>query len=538
MINPIPAPTVVAPSRWNSALSYSALHAADVNGDHSVTAAEVRAMGLARQLADSPPPPAENIPPPQPSAARSSQKGRYAPWLKKALGKMHHAEALWQKHRPDTAQPPKAPQLHSVHLAKKGSQTKSILHRVVVPSIPAVDAEPSLAEPVTTIWTAARDGNVAEVRRLLDADKMKVFSHNEMDGGKTILHIACWHGHVQVVMFVTMFVQATYGLDALSTYVNAIDTAYMRSTALLDTCRSLKVRNIFLELLHPLVLLCGSVESSSVAQVPWTGRTVGDVNAKLQILKLLVQFGATVEHQDAHGDNALHWSARMQAVPTVRYLIQDTDAAVYAFISENHKRQKPLDVAKLARDAKPCMATNAIYDLLRRVYKDCNIRLKIQYGKKLRLQAEAESRMRRMEDVAHAVDVARVLCLGADQMWTTAMDTAETVRNDLEAKVLDEGGKEAVGRAQLWLETKEGKAWIKNEQPEAVDAIKTLVQKGMIPKPRDLKKAAVVRLCESYVAHQEADMRDLIKKKFGRDHPSFESRDVEYYKRLVHAVAR
>ncbi|ETV98704.1 hypothetical protein H310_08800 [Aphanomyces invadans] len=504
MINPIPAPTVVAPSRWNSALSYSALHAADVNGDHSVTAAEVRAMGLARQLADSPPPLAETIPPSQPSAARSSQKGRYAPWLKKALGKMHHAEALWQKHRPDTAQPPKAPQLHSVHLAKKGSQTKSILHRVVVPSIPAVDAEPSLAEPVTTIWTAARDGNVAEVRRLLDADKMKVFSHNEMDGGKTILHIACWHGHVQVVMFVTMFVQATYGLDALSTYVNAIDTAYMRSTALLDTCRSLK----------------------------------GDVNAKLQILKLLVQFGATVEHQDAHGDNALHWSARMQAVPTVRYLIQDTDAAVYAFISENHKRQKPLDVAKLARDAKPCMATNAIYDLLRRVYKDCNIRLKIQYGKKLRLQAEAESRMRRMEDVAHAVDVARVLCLGADQMWTTAMDTAETVRNDLEAKVLDEGGKEAVGRAQLWLETKEGKAWIKNEQPEAVDAIKTLVQKGMIPKPRDLKKAAVVRLCESYVAHQEADMRDLIKKKFGRDHPSFESRDVEYYKRLVHAVAR
>ncbi|RQM28845.1 hypothetical protein B5M09_008326, partial [Aphanomyces astaci] len=260
----------------------------------------------------------------------------------------------------------------------------------------------------------------------------------------------------------------------------------------------------------------------------------GDVNAKLKILQLLVQFGAVVEHQDCHGDNALHWSARMQALPTTRFLIQDTDAAVYALISENHKRQKPLDVAKLARDAKPSMVTSAIFDLLSRVHRDCNVRLKIQYGKKLRLHAEAEARARRVDDVTHAADSARMLCHSADQMWTMALEAAECVRNDMEAKVLDEGGKDAVGRARVWLETKEGKAWVKKEAPDAIEAIKSLVHKGVVPKPRDLKKAAAVRVMEEYVLGQETNMRDLIKKKFGREHPAFESRDVEYYKRVVH----
>ncbi|RHZ26816.1 hypothetical protein DYB31_015172, partial [Aphanomyces astaci] len=76
--------------------------------------------------------------------------------------------------------------------------------------------------------------------------------------------------------------------------------------------------------------------------------------------------------------------------------------------------------------------------------------------------------------------------------------------------------------------------WVKKEAPDAIEAIKSLVHKGVVPKPRDLKKAAAVRVMEEYVLGQETNMRDLIKKKFGREHPAFESRDVEYYKRVVH----
>ncbi|RLO10709.1 hypothetical protein DYB28_002287 [Aphanomyces astaci] len=445
--------TMDAPRR-NLSLSYSVLHAADVNGDSSVTSKEeIHSMDLARQLADSPPP---SAPPLRPSAVPSStsSKDRYAPWLKKALGKMHHAEALWHTHRPPSATSvganslsPAPPHPHNKSLGHQGNPAR--------PLPPPPSSSSSFVQQPATIWTAVHAGNVADVRRFLDLDKHIVFRHHEADGGKTLLQVACWHGH-------------------------------------------------------------------------------GDVNAKLKILQLLVQFGAVVEHQDSHGDNALHWSARMQALPTTRFLIQDTDAAVYALISENHKRQKPLDVAKLARDAKPSMVTSAIFDLLRRVHRDCNVRLKIQYGKKLRLHAEAEARARRVDDVTHAADTARMLCHSADQVWAMALEAAECVRNDMEAKVLDEGGKDAVGRARVWLETKEGKAWVKKEAPDAIEAIKSLVHKGVVPKPRDLKKAAAVRVMEEYVLGQETNMRDLIKKKFGREHPAFESRDVEYYKRVVH----
>ncbi|KAF0682796.1 Aste57867_25095 [Aphanomyces stellatus] len=479
-----------SPPRRRDAMSldlpYAELAQADINGDHTITSTELHALQLQRQLASSthlllqtqrqssarPINNQASTPVVVVAADPKHQppKGRYAPWLKKALAKMEHAQSVWTHVDPEAA---------NQHARK------------------APKAMSTAACP--TIWDAAHAGHVAEVRRWLEVEKANVFAHNEGEGGKTILHVACWHGHVSVVMYVTMFVQATKGLDALKTFVNAIDTVYSRCTPLLETCRSRQ----------------------------------GNLNDKLKILRLLVQFGAVVEHQDAHGDNALHWSARMHALPIVRFLIKETDAAVFAFISDNYKRQKPLDVAKLANDHKPTMCTTQVYDVLRRIYKDCNIRLKIQYGKKIRLQHEAEVRASRNEDVMHALDMARVLVSQAEDSWHDVHDAAETVRNDLETNVLDTSGKEALGKAQLWLETKDGKAWLKKELPNATEDVKTLVQKGMMPKPRDMKKAAAVRLAENYISEQETNMRDLMKKKFGREHPNLESREVEYYKRLV-----
>ncbi|KAH9112206.1 hypothetical protein AeMF1_013442 [Aphanomyces euteiches] len=402
--------------------------------------------------------------------ASPTHKGRYAPWLKKALARMEHSKAIWCKQE--------APPVIEVTKSPKTKRRGQIFD---------------------SIWDATRAGDVTEVKRFLETSKINVFAHNEAEGGRTLLHIACWNGHVKLVMYLTMFIQAAHGLDTLKRSVNAIDTTYSRCTPLLEVCRSRK----------------------------------GDINDKIKILKLLIQFGAVVEHQDAHGDNALHWSVRMHSLPIVRFLINDTDAAVFASISDNLKRQKPIDIAKVAMELKPSMNTVEIYDTLRRISKECNIRLKIQYGKKIRLQEEVASRAERSEFISHAVASARVLSSQVEKIWLSTHSMAESVRNNLETSALNHSGNEAVGKAQLWLETKDGKTWIKDNLQDELDQVKSLIQRGVIPKPRDLKKAAAVRLSDKYVADQEATAREIMRKKFSRDHPALDSRELEYYKRLV-----
>ena len=98
---------------------------------------------------------------------------------------------------------------------------------------------------------------------------------------------------------------------------------------------------------------------------------------------------------------------------------------------------------------------------------------------------------------------------------------------------MDHSGNEAVGKAQLWLETKEGRAWIKDNLQDELDQVKGLIQRGVMSKPRDLKKAAIVRLGDKYVVDQEVTAREMMRKKFGRDHPSLDSRELEYFKRLI-----
>ncbi|OQR87618.1 hypothetical protein ACHHYP_08469 [Achlya hypogyna] len=469
----------------NRSLSFHTLQLADADGDNAVTSKEIRALHLHRQLssADTDIVVAPSQPKRLSSAALASiteKQSRYAPWLQKALARMEHSKATWKEPEP---------------------AAKPVAHPRRKITVKAPEPAPPTC---ASVWDAASTGNVDEVRRFLEVQKVDVFAHNEADGGRTLLHVASWHGQVSVVMFLTMFVQATKGLDALRLFVNCIDTAYSRCTPLLEACRSRK----------------------------------GALNDKLKIIKLLVLYGATLEHQDAHGDNALHWSARHSVLPIVRYLVKETDAAVFAVITDNFKLQKPLDVAKRVMETKATSSAVDVYNLLRLVYRECNIRLKIQYGKKIRLHTEAEIRAQRNEGIVHALDSARIWTARADALWHASHDGAEAHRNALEAKLLDEAGKEAVGKAQLWLETKDGKAWAKKELPAALEELKALVQDGTLPKPRDLKKAAAVRLGETYIATQETDTREQMRKKFTRDHPLLESRDVDYYKRLVASASR
>lgn len=61
---------------------------------------------------------------------------------------------------------------------------------------------------------------------------------------------------------------------------------------------------------------------------------------RLEIVQLLVEAGSDVDHQDSHGDNVLHWCARLSHVMLLRYLLQETTAASEAVFTENFKREK------------------------------------------------------------------------------------------------------------------------------------------------------------------------------------------------------
>jgi len=138
---------------------------------------------------------------------------RYAPWLQKALIKMEHSKKTW-------------------HALERLSQQES-------------NAQHKLKEQETVyndVWEAIHNGNLNEVKRFVEVERQNPFQHNENEGGKTMLHIACWHGYFEVVVFLMTYVQTIKGSDAVKLLVNAIDTAYNRCTPILEICRSMKVR--------------------------------------------------------------------------------------------------------------------------------------------------------------------------------------------------------------------------------------------------------------------------------------------------------
>lgn len=60
---------------------------------------------------------------------------------------------------------------------------------------------------------------------------------------------------------------------------------------------------------------------------------------RLEVVRLLVQSGGDVAHQDAHGDNVLHWCARESRATLLRFFLLETDASAAAAAAENYKRE-------------------------------------------------------------------------------------------------------------------------------------------------------------------------------------------------------
>ena len=143
---------------------------------------------------------------------------------------------------------------------------------------------------IRTPFEAARQGDLAKLKRFLTSKdtQFDARSHDDANGGSTILHHAAWAGDVQTLHYIIHHVRSTYGESELRTFLNATDTVCSRSTALMEACRS----------------------------------NVGSVPERLECIRDLIDAGADTAAQDARGDTCLHKAVQGGFLPIVRLLTQ------------------------------------------------------------------------------------------------------------------------------------------------------------------------------------------------------------------------
>ncbi|KAF0686370.1 Aste57867_21814 [Aphanomyces stellatus] len=129
------------------------------------------------------------------------------------------------------------------------------------------------------VWTATKEGklDVVEKFMLVEGSTKLLSLHNkgQNEGRRTLLHTAAWWGHHEVAEY---FVR-------LGAEVDAMDTIHSKTTPLIEAARG----------------------------------------GHRSICRLLLDHGACLTHQDAHGDTAVHWAARRQWNSLVVFLVQHAE---------------------------------------------------------------------------------------------------------------------------------------------------------------------------------------------------------------------
>ncbi|RHX98645.1 hypothetical protein DYB25_010816 [Aphanomyces astaci] len=163
------------------------------------------------------------------------------------------------------------------------------------------DARKFLMKYTGDVWRAVAEGDLDVVQKffLVDSTAKLLNMHNKEpgQGRRTLLHAAAWRGQESIVEY----------LLHLGAEVDAIDT----STALIEAARA----------------------------------------GHRGVCKLLLDHGACLTHQDAHGDTAVHWAARRQWHSLVVFLVKHAEvvtqhSTVRVFALENYQGFTCLDVTK------------------------------------------------------------------------------------------------------------------------------------------------------------------------------------------------
>ncbi|KAG1688614.1 hypothetical protein DVH05_003539 [Phytophthora capsici] len=408
---------------------------------------------------------------------------RYPPWLQKALKVKEKTEQLWLK------------QVNDENQQKQRQKSRA-------PDL-GLAVESSKAFVFVNVWASIAADDDQAVKMFLDEDRHRFFLRKdygvEGGGGESLLHEASYLGSLKVVRLLVTFMQSHFTPETCLEAVNAVDTQYSLTTPMIAACRNF----------------------------------LGAIANRVEILKLVVESGGDTARQDSHGDTVLHWCARNSHVLLLRYLLKHTDAVVVALSMENYKRQTPLDLAKMQLVRTRCLSTLTVVELLQGVNSTCNLRLKMLKVRRNEDLARARESVHVQEQLATVMEISELLVPQAEKLWKEALELAEKQRKAEEKQHVDNEVKLAGTLAREWLETKEGKLFVKKQIPLATADIKQAVHTGKMPKPKDLMLAAKQRVQDLYCVERELSAKKSATEAFVAYRPPYPRDRVVELRRMM-----
>ena len=346
-----------------------------------------------------------------------------------------------------------------------------------------------------TIWQAGDDGDVKFVKEYVIHKRWDVRRHHDRGGtGSTLLHKACWRSHVGLVKWLIEHVRRRYGAEATETYVNSRDTIMNGVTPLMEAART-----------H-----------------------IGNLQDRLAILKMLIDSGSKTHYKDAHGDTCLHWAARNGSFPIIKYLLHNTEGAVFTAMADNYVHKRPLDVAYALKEKKKDFNSVESYNQLMNMMKGSNVRMKIT---RLKMRGEREKKEKleqEREDIARIEEEARISKDAAELEFLRQRSAAEALRQTEEDDYVEQAGRNAKKINVEYMSTREGKAEVKIRSRDIERKMRDEAkEKGEKP-PKKTSKIAFAKAQGTYVHEKEVEARKQAKRDFRRKNPhDFDKREFE-----------
>jgi hypothetical protein len=184
---------------------------------------------------------------------------------------------------------------------------------------------------------------------------------------------------------------------------------------------------------------------------------------------------------------------------------------------------QPLDIAQRQLSHKRTLTTSTVYNLLRNVDRECNLRLRIQLIYRGQVALSAQAMAHDSDQLRRYIESAELLTQRSSMMWSEALKQAEKQRQRAEEDSTTAASERARLQALEWLDTKDGKMYVKKQAPVVTAELKQLIQNGTVSKPKDMKKAVAQYAAESFAQKQVQNARQEATNAFRTQRPLYPS---------------
>ena len=402
---------------------------------------------------------------------------------KKMLDRLHFSKSFWKKERVKHAGEEKE--------EKEGFTASK--------NVKATNFSKDTANDARTVWEAAKEGDVLFIKNYVQHKKWDVRRHDDRGGtGSTVLHIACWRSHIDLVQWLVEHVRRSRGQEAMETYVNCRDTLMNGVTPLMEAART-----------H-----------------------IGTLNNRIEVLKVLINSGAKTHYKDSHGDTCLHWAARNGSMPIIKFLLHNTEGAVFTAMEDNYIHKRPIDVAYAVMEKRGDSSSKDTYNQLMNMMKGSNVRMKIQRLKMRTEREQQEKKNQIREDISRIQEEARIAQEAAEMEWIRQRSAAEDVRRKEEENHVQQAAAKGVTAAIAYMETREGKAEVKIKSRDIEREMREAAKMAGEKAGSKTSKVAFAKAQASFVKEKEAEAKKQAKRDFRRLNPSdFDKREYEAMER-------